>query len=110
MGICAAIQSALEGAASVAASPTQHTILRTFMRRGFRPALPLVPAGLPVPHQIWHLAGAPTLIIRPRMRILIVSNLFPPDYIGGQEINAWKIAHALRGRGHEVEVATSQFR
>ncbi|HMS55208.1 MAG TPA: glycosyltransferase family 4 protein [Fimbriimonadaceae bacterium] len=44
------------------------------------------------------------------MRILIVSNLFPPDYMGGQEINAWKIAHALRKRGHDVQVATSKFR
>lgn len=44
------------------------------------------------------------------MRILIVSNLFPPDYMGGQEINAWKIAHALRKRGHDVQVATSKYR
>lgn len=44
------------------------------------------------------------------MRILIVSNLFPPDYTGGQEINAWKIAHALRARGHDVHVATSRYR
>lgn len=44
------------------------------------------------------------------MRILIVSNLFPPDYDGGQEINAWKIARALRERGHHVEVATSVLR
>ncbi|HRF58633.1 MAG TPA: glycosyltransferase family 4 protein [Fimbriimonadaceae bacterium] len=44
------------------------------------------------------------------MRILIVSNLFPPDYDGGLEMNAWKLARALRARGHEVFVATSRFR
>lgn len=44
------------------------------------------------------------------MRILIVSNLFPPDYDGGLEINAWKIALALRKRGHDVQVVTSRYR
>lgn len=44
------------------------------------------------------------------MRILIVSNLFPPDYDGGLEINAWKIARALRARGHDVQAVTSKFR
>lgn len=44
------------------------------------------------------------------MRILIVTNLLPPDYDGGQEMNAWKLARALRARGHEVLVATSRFR
>lgn len=43
------------------------------------------------------------------MRIMVVSNLFPPDYEGGFEINAHKLAVALRGRGHDVEVMTSEF-
>lgn len=44
------------------------------------------------------------------MRILLLTNLFPPDYDGGYEISAWKAANGLRGRGHEVDVVTSRFR
>ena len=44
------------------------------------------------------------------MRILLVSNLFPPDYDGGYELNAWKIARGLRDRGESVDVLTSKFR
>ena len=44
------------------------------------------------------------------MKILLVSNLFPPDYDGGYEMNAWKLAHGLRRRGADLEVATSRFR
>jgi glycosyltransferase involved in cell wall biosynthesis len=44
------------------------------------------------------------------VRILLISNLFPPDYDGGYEMNAWKVAHGLRDRGHEVSVLTSLYR
>ncbi len=44
------------------------------------------------------------------MKTLLLSNLFPPDYDGGYEMNAWKLARGLRGRGMDVEVATSHFR
>jgi len=43
------------------------------------------------------------------MRILLVSNRFPPDVEGGAEILAGDVAHALRNRGHEVAVLTSPY-
>ena len=44
------------------------------------------------------------------MRVLLVSNLYPPDYDGGYEISASKVAAGLRARGVEVDVVTSRFR
>lgn len=44
------------------------------------------------------------------MRILVISNLLPPDFEGGQEISTLKAAQALRARGHDVEAVTSRFR
>ncbi len=41
------------------------------------------------------------------MRILILTNLFPPHAIGGYEIACQAVAVALRDRGHEVEVLAS---
>lgn len=41
------------------------------------------------------------------MKILIVSNLYPPDVIGGYELGCRQAAEALRGRDHEVRVLTS---
>lgn len=40
------------------------------------------------------------------MRLLVVSNLYPPDYIGGLELSAQKTVEGLRERGHEVDVLT----
>lgn len=44
------------------------------------------------------------------MRIVLLSNMFPPDSDGGLEVNAWKLATALRAKGHQVDVLTSRFR
>ena len=41
------------------------------------------------------------------MRILVVSNLFPPDVVGGYELLAAQAVEELRGRGHDVRVLTS---
>ncbi|MFX1684453.1 glycosyltransferase family 4 protein [Paraburkholderia sp. A2RI-6] len=41
------------------------------------------------------------------MRILLVSNLFPPEVIGGYELVAQELALCLAGAGHDVTVATS---
>jgi glycosyltransferase involved in cell wall biosynthesis len=41
------------------------------------------------------------------MRILVLSNLYPPDYVGGYEIGCSQAVDALRARGHEVLVLTS---
>lgn len=41
------------------------------------------------------------------MRILLVSNLFPPEVLGGYEMVAYEMAQRLAGAGHEVLVMTS---
>jgi glycosyltransferase involved in cell wall biosynthesis len=41
------------------------------------------------------------------VKILIVSNLFPPSAIGGYELNCSNMTRELRARGHDVLVATS---
>ena len=43
------------------------------------------------------------------MKILLLSNLFPPFYIGGYELAAFEVVKKLRKRGHQVEVLTSNF-
>ncbi len=41
------------------------------------------------------------------MKILLVSNLFPPDVLGGYELLARDVAQALRGYGYVVHVLTT---
>ncbi len=41
------------------------------------------------------------------MKILVVTNLYPPRVLGGYELAAEKIVAGLRGRGHDVRVLTS---
>lgn len=41
------------------------------------------------------------------MRILILTNLFPPSVVGGYELHCAAIARALAERGHEIRVLTS---
>lgn len=41
------------------------------------------------------------------MKILVVSNLFPPHFVGGYELRCAVAVKALRARGHTVEVLTS---
>lgn len=41
------------------------------------------------------------------MRILLVSNLYPPHYLGGYELICEQVNHAMRSRGHETFVLTS---
>jgi glycogen(starch) synthase len=43
------------------------------------------------------------------MRILVVSNLYPPYFIGGYELGCRDIVEGLRARGHEVRVLTSTY-
>jgi glycosyltransferase involved in cell wall biosynthesis len=42
------------------------------------------------------------------MRILVVSNFYPPHFIGGYEIGCSDVVDALKARGHEVSVLTSK--
>ncbi len=41
------------------------------------------------------------------MKILVLSNLYPPDVIGGYELGCKQVVDALRVRGHEVLVLTT---
>jgi glycosyltransferase involved in cell wall biosynthesis len=41
------------------------------------------------------------------VRILVISNLYPPHYLGGYEVLCAQVVEALRGRGHDVTVLTS---
>jgi len=43
------------------------------------------------------------------MKILLVSNLFPPGFIGGYELAASEVASYLSEKGHDVNVLTSNF-
>jgi len=43
------------------------------------------------------------------MRILVISNLYPPHYIGGYELGCCKVVEQLKVRGHQVEVLTSNY-
>lgn len=44
------------------------------------------------------------------MKILVVSNLYPPHHIGGYELGCRDVVERLRARGHSVRVLTSSFR
>lgn len=41
------------------------------------------------------------------MRILTLTNLYPPHYVGGYELRCAAITEALRQRGHDIRVLTS---
>jgi glycosyltransferase involved in cell wall biosynthesis len=41
-----------------------------------------------------------------KRRILVVTNLFPPEELGGYGRMMWEFAFGLRGRGHEVLILT----
>ncbi|HWP42821.1 MAG TPA: glycosyltransferase family 4 protein [Blastocatellia bacterium] len=43
------------------------------------------------------------------MRILVVSNFYPPHYIGGYELGCSDVVEGLKARGHEVLVLTSTY-
>lgn len=43
------------------------------------------------------------------MRILVVSNLYPPFFIGGYEIGCKQAVDALKDKGHDVLVLTSYY-
>ena len=43
------------------------------------------------------------------MKVLLISNLYPPYYVGGYELRCRDIAEALKARGHEVRVLTSTY-
>lgn len=44
------------------------------------------------------------------LKICVVSNYYPPHFIGGYELGCRDIVEALKARGHEVKVLTSTYR
>jgi len=44
-----------------------------------------------------------------RLRILVISNVFPPHYIGGYELGCAEVVNELERRGHAVRVLTSTY-
>ncbi|HSY18371.1 MAG TPA: glycosyltransferase family 4 protein [Candidatus Acidoferrales bacterium] len=44
------------------------------------------------------------------MKILVVTNLYPPQHVGGYELGCRDVVEKLRARGHAVRVLTSTFR
>jgi glycosyltransferase involved in cell wall biosynthesis len=43
------------------------------------------------------------------MNILLVSNVFPPGFVGGYELGAFEVATRLARRGHTVRVLSSDY-
>ena len=41
------------------------------------------------------------------MKILVISNLYPPHYIGGYELCCYDVTELLRAKGHSIKVLTS---
>lgn len=66
-------------------------------RAGGDPRLPAYQAAV-VP------VAAPVAAPRPRRRILVVTNLFPPQEFGGYGRKLWEFSAELRRRGHDVRV------
>jgi len=44
------------------------------------------------------------------LRILVISNLYPPHFLGGYEILCHQVNQVFQARGHEVVALTSDFR
>ena len=43
------------------------------------------------------------------MKILVVTNFYPPHYVGGYELGCRDVVEGLRQRGHKVDVLTSTW-
>lgn len=41
------------------------------------------------------------------MKVLMVSNFYPPHYRGGYEVRCKQVAETMQQRGHEIRVLTS---
>ncbi|MFA5026616.1 MAG: glycosyltransferase family 4 protein, partial [Candidatus Methylomirabilota bacterium] len=60
--------------------------------------------------KIWRPAAWPDASGDPkRLRILVLTNLYPPHYIGGYELVCLDVVNHLRRQGHAVTVLTSSF-
>ena len=43
------------------------------------------------------------------MKFLVISNVYPPNFIGGYELGCQEVVEALKARGYEVKVLTSTY-
>ncbi|PKL71221.1 MAG: group 1 glycosyl transferase, partial [Methanobacteriales archaeon HGW-Methanobacteriales-2] len=43
------------------------------------------------------------------MKICLISNLYPPNVLGGAEVSVKKVSEELVKKGHEVIVITTPF-
>jgi glycosyltransferase involved in cell wall biosynthesis len=43
------------------------------------------------------------------LKILVLSSLYPPHYVGGYELGCREVAEALKRRGHTIRVLTSTY-
>jgi glycogen(starch) synthase len=43
------------------------------------------------------------------VRVLLISNFYPPHYLGGYELGCYEVAEALKRRGHQAQVLTSNY-
>ena len=45
-----------------------------------------------------------------KLKILVISNFYPPHHIGGYELGCKEVVEALKARGHDVRVLTSIYK
>jgi glycosyltransferase involved in cell wall biosynthesis len=50
---------------------------------------------------------AAAFIANLKMKILVLTNLYPPHYLGGYELICYMVVNELRARGHELSILTS---
>src|SRR5215211_6131335 len=43
------------------------------------------------------------------LRVVVVTNYYPPYFIGGYELGCRDVVEALKSRGHQVRVLTSTY-
>jgi glycosyltransferase involved in cell wall biosynthesis len=96
----AGVSVILEEAARVAPLPEQAETLRRELSAGAtsRPELA----------SYWRAIGrVPVEPADEPRRILVVTNLFPPQELGGYGRKMWEFAAGLRARGHEIRILTA---
>ena len=49
-------------------------------------------------------------MLNERMRILVLSNMYPPHHLGGYELSCRDVMDRLRARGHQITVLTTTMR
>jgi glycosyltransferase involved in cell wall biosynthesis len=87
----------LEESARLAPLPEPIEVLRQDLCRKLDPAAKLAP--------YWRAIGRVPAPRAPQARrILLVTNIFPPQELGGYGRMMWEFAHGLRERGHDVRV------